>query len=232
MFSSPSQNAPGERKDSTLEKAEYERYLPLVRRVALRTAAGALPKNVTYDDVLRAGWSGLSGALRRREGRSETDFESFAAYRVRLAVLEFLEIQDPIARQLRSVSDRIASSISELCARLGRIPEESEVAHSLGLGLVQYHSFLSQILERGLVRLDLSGEGHDSSTTEHMATRMARIITALPDQYQVVLGLYYQEKCDHREIADVLGLDENRARELHAQAIFLVRGQLSAGTPS
>lgn len=235
MLGPSSPSFPSERASGapTLDRAEYERYLPLVRRVALRTAAGALPKNLTYDDILRAGWTGLAAAVTRREGRSESDFEPYAAYRVRLAVLEFLEAQDPIARQLRATSERISVAIGELCLRLRRPPEEVEVAQYLGVSPQQYGAFLVQILERGLVRLELSSDGRDAGgTKEQMATRMARIITTLPDQYQVVLGLYYQEKCDHQEIADVLGLDENRARELHAQAIHLVRGQLSQGTPS
>lgn len=235
MLGPSSPSLPGERTVAgpALDRADYERYLPLVRRVALRTAAGSLPKNTTYDDILRAGWSGLAAAVQRREGRSEADFEPYAAYRVRLAVLEFIEAQDPLARQLRATSERISTAIGELCAGLRRAPEEAEVAKSLGLSLEQYCSFLSQILERGLVRLEFPSEGRElTGTKEQMATRMARIITTLPDQYQVVLGLYYQEKCDHQEIADVLGLDERRARELHAQAIHLVRGQLNQGAPS
>lgn len=235
MLGSSSQSFPDERKDALLglERAEYERYLPLVRRVALRTASGSLPKNVTYDDVLRAGWAGLVKALGRREARSDADFESYAAYGVRLSVLEYLEAQDPVTRQLRTTSERISTAIGELVAVFGRAPEESEVARHLGITGEQYSSLLVQILERGLVRLDLPNEARDPhGTKEHMATKMARIITALPDQYQIVLGLYYQEKCDHQEIGDVLGLDEGRARELHAHAIHLVRGQLSPGASS
>lgn len=237
----PSQSVatiPGERPPAgpALQREDYELYLPLVRRVALRTAQ-ALPKHLTYDDVLRAGWAGLVAALGRRPGSSEEDFQSYAAYRVRQAVLEFLRAQDPASRQLREVSLRISAAIAELCAEHRRVPSEEEVAAHLGLNLEGYWALLQKVAEGGWARLELTTDGADGeseqmATKEQLTGRVERIIVGLPEQYQVVLGLYYQEKCDHREIADVLGVDEARACQIHTQAVHLIRGQLRGGVVS
>jgi RNA polymerase sigma factor for flagellar operon FliA len=230
--------APGENAavPPGVERAVYSKHLPLVRRVALRTAQ-SLPAGITYDDVLRAGWVGLVAALRARPDADEAEFNTYAAYRVRLAVLEYLKSLDPNARRMRAVSIRITEAIRDLVARTGRVPEEHEVASELGLDLASYASLLEGIAEAGWVRLELTAfETTDMETTNKntsdgstLGSRVERIIVGLPDQYQVVLGLYYQEQCDLDEIGEVLGVGRGRACQLHAQAVHLVRGQLSGG---
>lgn len=237
-FSEPEGAAPA----PTLDRETYQAFLPLVRRVALRTAQ-SLPAGVTYDDILRAGWSGLVDALRRRGDAAQAEFEPYAAYRVRLSVLEFLKNQDPKARQMRNASTRITDAIARLVSSLGRVPEEEEVAAEVGLNLAGYQSLLESISEAGWVRLELAaeangyrdgnpgggiGEAHMTEVRE-MTGRVEGIIRGLPSQYQIVLGLFYEEKCDHDEIADVLGVSQARACQLHAQAVHLIRGQLSGG---
>lgn len=229
-------------KAPPLDRETYQKFLPLVRRVALRTAQ-SLPHGVTYDDVLRAGWGGLVDALRRRGDASYEELEPYAAYRVRLAVLEFLKDQDPAARQMRNASTRITDAIARLVARLGRVPEENEVAAEIGLNLAGYLSLLESISAAGWVRLELTAEANGLMNAEasngmasvHMTEvkeltgRVEGIIRALPNQYQIVLGLFYEEKCDHDEIASVLGVTQARACQMHAQAVHLIRGQLSGG---
>ncbi len=55
----------GEDRRPSTDVAVYQRYLPLVRRIAMRTVR-RLPPEVSLDDVLGAGWMGLAEALRRR----------------------------------------------------------------------------------------------------------------------------------------------------------------------
>lgn len=232
-----------ERSERTppLDRKTYEEFLPLVRRVALRTAQ-SLPAGVTYDDVLRAGWSGLVDALRRRGDATKEDIEPYAAYRVRLSVLEFLKSQDPASRQMRNASARITDAIGRLVQLLGRVPEEKEVASEVGLNLAGYHALLESISAAGWVRLELTAEANglqdDASggigsvhmtEVKDLTGRVEGIIRGLPNQYQIVLGLFYEEKCDHDEIANVLGVSQARACQLHAQAVHLIRGQLSRG---
>jgi RNA polymerase sigma factor FliA len=219
-----------------LSRDAYERYLPLVRRVAMRTANGALPPEVGYDEILAAGFRGLSLALGKRLGSSESEFEAYAAYRIRLSVLEFLKLQDPHARRMKEASTRITSAIVDLVRSSGKLPCEADVAGHIGLSLDTYLDLLTQISEAGWVRLEFDGDSHSASNspmhTDDMIGTLGRIISNLPEQYQVVLGLYYQEQCSHAEIGDILGLGLSRAGQLHAQAVHLVRGQLQGGLSS
>lgn len=219
-----------------LPRETYERFLPLVRRVALRTAQGVLPPEIGYDEVLRAGFQGLVAALERSKGAPVAEFEAYAAYRIRLSVLEFLKLRDPHARKMRESSIRIANAIHVFSSRTRRTPTENEVADSMGLGLDKYRELLTQIYESGWVRLELTTESDAAGGAfrgrDDMLENIGRVIGNLPEQYQVVLGLYYQEQCSHPEIAEILGLETTRACQLHAQAVHLVRGQLQAGLAS
>jgi RNA polymerase sigma factor FliA len=202
----------------------------------MRTAHGALPPQVGYDEVLQAGFRGLSSALAKRGANSDGEFESYAAYRIRLSVLEFLKLQDPHARRMREASIRITAAVSELYRRTSQAPSEADVAGHIGITLENYRDLLTQISEAGWVRLELGADAQNAQgttmTTDDMIGTLGRIISGLPEPYQVVLGLYYEEQCSHDEIADILGLAVARAGQLHAQAVHLVRGQMQGGLSS
>jgi RNA polymerase sigma factor for flagellar operon FliA len=219
----------------------YERYLPLVRRIAMRIARG-LPPTVSIDDVISAGWVGLAEAMTRRaDTMDDSHFEAYASYRIRGSILDYLRSLDPLSRKLRGASRRITDVARELSARLGRLPEEDEIAGELGVSLEEYQGLLGNIAEAGLVRLELSQvEDLDTSqpSPEANASRneiVAALSTAveeLPERLKLVLGLYYQEDCSFREIGEVLGVTESRACQLHAEAVHLLRAVLEGAKGS
>ncbi len=213
----------------------YERYTPLVRRIAMKTVR-SLPSSVTLDDLLSAGWIGLAEALQRRtSGMDEEQFEAYASHRVQGAILDYLRSLDPLSRKLRGASRRISDTTAELSSRLGRAPDEEEIAAELGLALETYHQLLMQIAEAGLARLELTENAGwlpeqsspESLATEHeLVDRVALAIDELPERLRTVLGLYYQEDCSFREIGDVLGVTESRACQLHTEAVHRIRAKM------
>ena len=215
----------------------YERYTPLVRRIAMKTVR-TLPASVTLDDLLSAGWIGLAEALQRRTASmDEEQFEAYASHRVQGAILDYLRSLDPLSRKLRGASRRISEVTAELTSRLGRAPEEEEIAGELGLILEHYHQLLMQIAEAGLARLELTEDSGwlpeqvspEALASEHELTdQVANAIDELPERLRVVLGLYYQEDCSFREIGAVLGVTESRACQLHTEAVHRIRGRIKA----
>jgi len=213
----------------------YERYTPLVRRIAMKTVR-SLPASVTLDDLLSAGWIGLAEALQRRTPTmDEEQFEAYASHRVQGAILDYLRSLDPLTRKLRGASRRISEATVDLTARLGRAPDEDEIAGELGLPLDGYHQMLMQIAEAGLARLELTDDSGwlaeqaspETLATEHELTdQVAAAIDELPERLRTVLGLYYQEECSFREIGAVLGVTESRACQLHTEAVHRLRGRI------
>lgn len=213
----------------------YERYLPIVRRIAMRTVR-SLPPSVTIDDVISAGWLGMVEALgRRTPDMTDDHFEAFASYRVRGAILDHLRMLDPMSRKLRGASRRITQVVSGLVGRLGRNPEQEEIAAELGIELSEYQRLLGEISEAGFARLELSEIGEPSAgdgSPESIAQRrelvesISEAIDSLPERLNLIVGLYYQEECSFREIGEVLGVTESRVCQLHAEAMHLIRATI------
>ena len=215
-----------------------DQYMPMVRRIAIRTTR-TLPSSVSFDDVLSAGWVGMAEALSRRTPDMDDEhFQAYASYRVRGAILDYLRGLDPLSRKLRNASRKISETAAELSTRLGRMPEEEEVAAELGLTLEKYHALLGEISEAGYARLSLTGaEQSEAPLPEFIASRaelieeVSKITTSLPERLQVVLALYYQEQCSFREIGEVLGVTESRVCQLHSEAVHLIRARLDRPRP-
>jgi len=228
----PRANVLGDRKE---QREVYDRYLPIVRRIAMRTVR-SLPPSITIDDVVSAGWLGMVEALGRRTPEmTDEHFEAFASYRVRGAILDYLRMLDPMSRKLRGASRRITEVVAQLVGRLGRNPEQEEVAAELGIKLSEYQELLSDISEAGLARLELSDiqePGSSEDSPEQQASRrelvgvVASAIDELPERLKLVVGLYYQEECSFREIGEVLGVTESRVCQLHSEAMHLIRAQV------
>ena len=196
----------------------------------------SLPPSVLIDDLISAGWLGMVEALGRRTPEmTEDHFEAFASYRVRGAILDHLRMLDPMSRKLRGASRQVSKTVSELMGRLGRAPEQEEVAAVLGIELAEYHKLLTEISEAGLARLDLSELGEPSgkdSTPETIATRheqvsnVADAVKNLPERLNLIVGLYYQQECSFREIGEVLDVTESRVCQLHSEAMHLIRAMV------
>jgi RNA polymerase sigma factor FliA len=220
------------------EQQLYERYTPLVRRISMKTIR-TLPASVTLDDLLSAGWIGLAEALRRRTATmDEEQFEAYASHRVQGAILDYLRSLDPLSRKLRGASRRITEVTADLTRRLGRAPEEEEIAGDLGIPLDEYHQLLTKIADAGLARLELTESIQDqgafaspeqATSQREIIERVADAIDALPERLRTVLGLHYQEDCSFREIGEILGVTESRACQLHTEAVHRIRARLSVG---
>lgn len=217
----------------------FVRYSPLVRRIALRSVR-TLPRSLTVDDIVSAGWVGMAEAIRRRPGEMpEEQFEAYASYRIRGAILDYLRALDPLSRKLRNAVRRIAAATRALTHELGRTPRDEEIAVRLGVSIEEYHQTLSDIHDAGFDRVDGVGPLEPQATSpspEALASKselvgnVAGAVEELPERLQVVLGLHYQQECSLREIGEILGVTESRVCQLHAEALQRLRARLEGKT--
>jgi RNA polymerase sigma factor for flagellar operon FliA len=227
----------------TLDKEDtIRRFGPMVKRIAHHLAA-RLPSSVHIDDLLQAGLIGLIDAAGRFEESQGVQFETFAAQRVRGAMLDELRSSDWLPRGVRKTQRQIDTALSRLEQRLGRPAQESEVAAELGVGLREYQEMLGDSHGGQLIYYDDSdddrdeeylerhcpADGPDPSDALHDVRFREALVGAidhLPEREKHLMGMYYEQELNFREIAAVLGVTESRVCQLHSQAVSRLRAKL------
>ncbi len=232
-------NAPasGEGRERPLDREAYERFLPMVRRTAMRCAR-RVPRHITVSDLIGYGWVGLMEAFRRADpNMPPNEFEAYASYRVRGAMLDYLRSLEPGTREVRRASRQVAESIRTLTGQHTRPPEEDEIAQHMGLDVEAYRALLDKIAAGGMARLELidtenldvddkSEAADDTASKRQMAAAVADAIDELPERLRQILALYYQEECTLKEIGAVLGVTESRISQLHTEAMHRLRAAI------
>jgi RNA polymerase sigma factor for flagellar operon FliA len=217
-------------------------HMPLVKRLAHHMKA-KLPPSVEVDDLVQAGMIGLLDAISRYEETHGAQFETYAVLRIRGAMLDELRNSDWLPRSLRQNMRKIEAAMSTLQQKLGHPPTESEVAKLLKLSLADYQDMLSDGGGHQLVYYEdfHDNEGNDSFLDRYAVDdadplrnlldgdfRQAVIaaIDALPPREKILMGLYYEEEMNLKEIGAVMGVSESRVSQLHTQAVARLRAAL------
>jgi RNA polymerase sigma factor for flagellar operon FliA len=217
-------------------------HMPLVKRLAHQMKA-KLPPSVEVDDLVQAGMMGLLDAINRYEENHGAQFETYAVLRIRGAMLDELRSSDWMPRSTRANMRKVEQAMAALQQQLGRPPSESEVAKSLKLSLTDYQELLGDSGGHQLVYYEdfHDDDGNDSFLDRYAVDdddplkslldtdfRQAVIdaIDALPPREKMLMGLYYEEELNLKEIGAVMGVSESRVSQLHTQAVARLRTYL------
>lgn len=224
--------------------AEQERmlieHLPIVHSVA-RQICKRLPQHIDIDDMVSAGSIGLMDACARFDPAKSVPFPSYAKLRIRGAILDSLRDLDWGPRRLRQKSRAIDVAVITLTARLGRMPNETEVAQEMGLRIAQYHKLLDQLNRLEIESLHVA-RSEDSSEDRlaclparseecpfslyqrgEIQSRMNSAIAKLPDQERRVLIFYYYQEMTMPEIGLALGVGAQRVWQIRVSALAHLR---------
>ena len=231
-------------ENGTLDRNQcIEKFAPMVKRIAHHLMS-RLPASVQLSDMVQAGLIGLVDAASRYENSQGVQFETYAAQRIRGAMLDELRAHDWVPRGVRKTQRRIDEAQSKLEQVLGRPPLETEIAEHLGVPLEEYRDMLAETHAFQLVHLDeFEGNGDDAEfldrhcpadnedpfsmlSDQQFRAALVSAIEMLPEREKLLMGLYYEKELNFREIAAVMGVTESRVCQLHSQAVTRLRGKL------
>jgi RNA polymerase sigma factor FliA len=218
-------------------------HLPVVRFLARRIHE-RLPQHVEIEDLISAGVVGLMDAFAKFDPEKKVQFRSYAQFRIRGAILDSLRTLDWSPRELRRKGRAVEEAIRVLTSRLGRAPNEGEIAAEMSISLDEYQQLLGDL--KGLEIGTLHVERNEDSGDEELAyvpgnpeedplfrclrgeleDRLAEAIGKLPDRERLVMTLYYYEEMTMREIGLALGVVESRVSQVHASAVARLRASL------
>jgi len=222
----------------------------LVKSLAQRLAQ-RLPSQVQVEDLVSAGVLGLIEAAGRYKSSLGVPFQAFARRRIHGAMLDALRDLDWAPRSLRRLRRDVDSAVAAERARLGREPEEREIASALGMNVAQYERALEQLrtLELAAAReldaptadgtpllefcVDPGESAVQTIERQELRAHLAKAIGELPERERQILALYYEEELTLAEIGEVIGVCESRVCQLRGLAVTRLRTLLreSLGLP-
>jgi RNA polymerase sigma factor for flagellar operon FliA len=230
--------------DQRNEQVMHE--LPQVYYIASRIRE-RLPQHVEMDDLVHAGVIGLLEACRNYDSTKDAQFNTFAKFRIRGAILDSLREMDWGSRALRKRGREISATICKLEARLGRQPAEEEIAADLLISLEELHVAVTQLDGLYLMgQQSASSHGHadqhdliesapsrggdnpfDLCLQGEMKEYLAEAVAQLSKRDQLILSLYYRDELTMKEISEVVGLAVSRVSQIHSAAMMTLRATLS-----
>ena len=219
-------------------------YTPLVQYAA-RQIRAHMPAHVDSADLVSYGLVGLMAAIDRFRPDRKTRFDTYAMVRIRGAILDELRVLDWVPRTVRSHARDIERATVRLQYTLQRAPSELELADELDLDIDELRSRLLEISHSGMAALDESwnvppSRRHHTPRVARLADseavdparllevselkdRVAEVIGRLPAREQLVVGLYYYENVNLRDIAELIGISKTGIAHVHARAVERLR---------
>jgi RNA polymerase sigma factor for flagellar operon FliA len=227
------------REELILEYAYLAKYV--VDRMGIRPSVA-----ISKDDMLSHAIIGLIECVERFDPSREVKFQTYAISRMRGAVLDAFKSLDWIPRSMRESGQQMIRVMAGLEAEIGRPPSDAEVAEAMGIDTDALNEItmanaqsvmqsLEQIILAGEDEGSLSGvtgayQGNDpmlAAEAEERKQMLAKAIDQLPEREKLVISLYYKEGLTLKEIAQVLGVNESRACQIHGKAVMRLNGKLA-----
>ncbi len=220
-----------------------ENYRHLVEQQAARLAK-RLPAQVTYDELVSAGFDGLIEAVQAYDPTRKAKFETFCQQRVIGAIMDWLRTLDIQSRTVRRFEKKMVQVREILDTELGRPPNDKELAERLNISEERLHQLarLSQ-LGHEVHFSSIPQETEGSASGRHLwetsdprtidpATEIRRqmlvehITKGLVREERLVIIMYYFEEMTMAEVGATLNLSESRVSQIHKDVILRLRGRL------
>lgn len=217
----------------------------IVKYVALQVR-GIYSEFAQVEDIINEGLITVLKSVDKFDPSQGVKFETYVSKRIRGMVIDLARKQDWVPRNLRRRAKEIDTATMELANRLGRYPTSGEVADYLEVPEERYQKDLACIAMNNVISLEsLMDAGGKDSTRFEIASKdtggmpdealeerehteiLAKAISKLQKNEQIVLSLYYVESLRLKDIAQIMNVSEPRVSQIHTRAISKLRLEMT-----
>ena len=228
-------------KDDEAGNYLVKKYTPLVKFHTQRMLIG-LPKNVRQEDIYSQGLFGLFDAIEKFDTERELVFETYASFRIKGAIIDYLRKEDWLSRASREKIKNIEKVTTQLeqsylrpvtpkeISEAMKIPEE-EIIQSINEGFfssVISVEDLSKDNDDDVFHVNLKDDAlktpeQHTLIQEQLEELMDVIKQDLNEREQIILQLLYKEELTLTEISSILGISTSRVSQIHSKCLLRLR---------
>lgn len=230
--------------NETARKMLIEKHLKLIDYVVNKLAAG-LPRNLSRDDLYSFGAMGLIDAIEKFDYGRGLQFETYATWRIRGAVIDGLRQNDWVPRSVREKTKKLEEAYQLLEQSHLRSVSDREVMDYMNLDEREFGQLQQDIALSNVVSLEDPLKEDESETRLsflvderaknpeskvhdlYLKESLAKAIERLTERERTVVSLLYYEDLTLGEIAEVMSLTPSRISQLHSKAMMRLRNALS-----
>lgn len=200
-----------------------------------------VPQHVNRDDLLSAGMMALVLSAIAFDTDRGPSFRSFAAFRIRGALIDELRGMDWASRSVRSRARDVEAARRRLTSTLGRTPRAAEVAAALGITLRDLDAIQADSARGTVISLQgfapevvqdvIPDRGHGPEALLLQREQLGYLhdaVDALPERLRrVVEGHFFQNRpmC---ELAAELSVTQSRVSQMCTEATLLMRDAMNS----
>ncbi|TVQ12141.1 MAG: FliA/WhiG family RNA polymerase sigma factor [Balneolaceae bacterium] len=228
----------------SLRHTIIEKSTPLVRSIAGKINRPNHPL-CEFEDIESAGIMGLIQALNSYNPENNNQFNTYAYYRIRGSIIDYLRKIDALPRSHRSGLGKVQETMDHLQQKLGRNPTDEEIATYLNIPVQEYLKLLVDVQQRAILSLhsssgdmesggDLFTQIHDfespspDSRLDNSETLklLEHHLLQLKERDRLIVTLYYYEDLTLSEIGLVVGVTEARISQILGQTLLKLKSVL------
>jgi RNA polymerase sigma factor for flagellar operon FliA len=204
-----------------------------------------LPEGIELDDLISAGVFGLMDAIRAFDLSRGVKFETYCVPRIRGAMLDELRTMDWVPRLVRSTASKLKEAIRTLEVKLGRLPNEIELADAMSVTVSALEKMVIDSNATNLISLNkkwyetdsfkdvrqidiLEDKKGEDPTKPLQKKDVLRLVTkGLNRNERLIIILYYYQELTMKAIGATLDLSESRVSQMHSAVIRRLAANLA-----
>ncbi len=220
-------------KDVHIRNMIIEKYSYLVKIIALKLR-GIYQQYGDVDDIVNEGIIALIDVIEKYDITRNTKFETYASIRIRGSIIDYVRKQDWIPRKVKNDYKVVKEAEDELSNKLGRAPNEIEIATHLNMDIKDYNQIVNNAYGASMVSFEeLLGEANvhekeissgDEPPEQELESKelyktLMDSVENLNEKEKLVISLYYKEELKLKEIADIMNISNSRVSQIHTSAL-------------